>query len=129
MTNCQVSNLHFSNYYIFYFAPTYYNCYCAPRCASSYYIPPTSLGEICSFGSKLCSKELKLKCVHIFWARLASFGYLGLISDPLIGSKFLDKTHDPKGQENKIYTIVTIVKDRETFYRRHTVSVTSFGEV
>ena len=44
--------------------------------------------------------------VHIFWARLASFGHLGLISDPLIVSKFHNETHDPIGQENKIYTIV-----------------------
>ena len=35
-------------------------------------------------------------------------------------------TNDPKGQENKIYTIV---KDRETFYRRHTVPITSCSEV
>ena len=64
--------------------------------------------------------------VHIFWARLASFGHLGLISDPLIVSKFHNETQDPKGQENKIYTIV---KGRETFYRRHTVAVTSCSEV
>ena len=51
--------------------------------------------------------------MHIFWARLASFGHLGLISDPLIVSKFYNETHDPKGQENKIYTKV---KSRETFY-------------
>ena len=50
--------------------------------------------------------------LHIFWARLACFGHLGLISDPLIVSKFHNETHDPKGQENKIYTIV---KGRETF--------------
>ena len=42
----------------------------------------------------------------MFWARLASFGHFGLISDPLILSKFHNETHDPKGQENKIYTIV-----------------------
>ena len=47
-------------------------------------------------------------------------------SDPLIVSKFHNETHDPKGQENKIYTIV---KGRETFYRRHTVPVTSCSEV
>ena len=64
--------------------------------------------------------------VHIFWARLASFCHLGIISDPLIVSKFHNETHDPKGQENKIYTIV---KDMETFYRRHTVPVTSCSEV
>ena len=28
--------------------------------------------------------------VHIFWPRLASFGHLGLIGDPLIVSKFND---------------------------------------
>ena len=50
--------------------------------------------------------------VHIFWARLASFSHLGRISDPLIVSKFHNETHDPKGQENKIYTIE---KGRDTF--------------
>ena len=64
--------------------------------------------------------------VHIFWARLASLCHLGFISDPLIVSKFHNETHDPKGQGNKIYTIV---KGRETFYRRHTVPVTSCSEV
>ena len=33
-------------------------------------------------------------------------------------SKFYNKIHDPKGQENKIDTIV---KDRETYYGCHTV--------
>ena len=64
--------------------------------------------------------------MQVFLARLASFGHLGLISDPLIISKFLNESHDPKGQENKIYTIV---KDRETFYRRHTVPITSCSEI
>ena len=64
--------------------------------------------------------------MHISWARLASFCHLGFISDPQIVSKFHNETHDPKGQENKIYTIV---KGRETFYRRHTVPVTSSSEV
>ena len=41
--------------------------------------------------------------------------YLGHISDLLIISKFHNETHDPKGQENKIYTIV---KGMETFYHR-----------
>ena len=44
--------------------------------------------------------------VHMFWARLASFGHSGIISDHLIFSKFHNETLDPKGQENKIYTIV-----------------------
>ena len=60
------------------------------------------------------------------WARLVSFCHLGVISDTLIVLKFHNETHDPKGQENKIYTIV---KDRETFYRRHTVPVTSCSKV
>ena len=64
--------------------------------------------------------------MQVFWARLASFSHLGLISDPLIISKFPNKTHDPKGQENKIYTIV---KDRDTFYRRHTVPMSSCSGV
>ena len=43
------------------------------------------------------------KSVHISWVRLASFYHLGVISDPLIVSKLHNETHDPKGQENKIY--------------------------
>ena len=93
--------------------------------------------------------------MNISWARLASFCHLGFIRDPLIVSKFHNGTNDPKGQENKIYTIVkgremfyhrhtvlwkqrlhqrtetriyTIVKGREMFYRRHTVPVTSCSE-
>ena len=94
-------------------------------------VPVTSCSEVKSVlkrvpvGSKDCIKELN-QSVHISWARLASFCHLGFISEPLIVSKFHNKTHDPKGQENKIYTIV---KGRETFYRRHTVSVTSCSEV
>ena len=64
--------------------------------------------------------------MHISWIRQASFCHLGVISDPLIVPKFYNETHDPKGQENKIYTIV---KGRETFYRRHTVPVTSCCKV
>ena len=64
--------------------------------------------------------------MQIILAGLASFGYLGLISDPLIVFKFHNETHDPKGQENKIYTIV---KGRETFYHRHIVPITSCSEV
>ena len=56
--------------------------------------------------------------MQIFWARIASFGHLGHISDPLIVSKFHNETHDPKGQENKIYTMV---KGMETLYHRHKV--------
>ena len=41
--------------------------------------------------------------VHISWVRLASFCHLGFISNPLIFSKSNNDTHDPKGQENKIY--------------------------
>ena len=64
--------------------------------------------------------------MHVFWARLASYGHLDLISDLLIISKFPNETHDPKGQETKIYTIV---KGRETFYRRHKVPINSCSEV
>ena len=38
------------------------------------------------------------KSVQIILAGLASFGHLGLISDPLIVFKFHSETHDPKGQ-------------------------------
>ena len=62
----------------------------------------------------------------MFWARLARFGNLGHISDPLIVSKFHNETHDPKGQENKIYTIV---KGMEAFYHRHKVPIASCSEV
>ena len=64
--------------------------------------------------------------VQIILAGLASFGHLGLISDPLIVFKFHNETHDPKGQENKIYTIV---KSRETFYHRHIVPITCCSEI
>ena len=64
--------------------------------------------------------------MHISWARLASFCQLDPTSDPATAQKLHNETHDPKGQENKIYTIV---KGRETFYRRHTVPVTSCSEV
>ena len=73
-----------------------------------------------SFGSKDCSKELKLECAY-FLGQTSYFCHLGFISDPLIiVSKFHNETYNPKGQENKIYTIV---KGRETFYHRHTVPV------
>ena len=49
-----------------------------------------------------------------------------IFGDPLIVSKFHNETHDPKGQDNKIYTIM---KGRETFYRRHIVPVTICSEV
>ena len=94
-------------------------------------VPVTSCSEVkyvikrVSLGSKDCTKDLN-QSVHISWARLASFYHLGVISDPLIVSKFHNETDDSKGQENKIYTIV---KGRETFYRRHTVPVTSCSEV
>ena len=76
-------------------------------------VPVSSCSEVkyvlkrVSLGSQDCTKELKLKCAYISWARLASFCQLGFISDPLTVSKFHNETHDPKGQENKIYTIVS----------------------
>ena len=94
-------------------------------------VPVTSCSEVkyvlkrVSYGCKECTKELKPRVCIFFWVRLASFGHLGFINDPLIVSKFHNENHDPKGQENKIY----IVKGRETFYRRHTVLVTSCSEV
>ena len=94
-------------------------------------VPVTSCSEVkyvlkrVSFGSKDCTKELKLECAY-FQSQLACFCHLGYINDPLIVSEFHNETHDPKGQENKIYTIV---KDRETFVRRHTVPVTNCSEI
>ena len=43
----------------------------------------------------------------------ANLGFISYMY-PLIVSKFHNETHDPKGQENKIYTIV---KGRETFWK------------
>ena len=63
--------------------------------------------------------------MHIFSARPASFCHLGVISIPLIVSKFHNETYNPKGQDNKIYTIM---KGRETLYRRHTAPVTTCSE-
>ena len=66
---------------------TFYHCHI---------VPVTSCSEVkcvlkmLSFGSKECTKELKQECANI----------LGLISYHLIVSKFHNKTHDPKGQEN-----------------------------
>ena len=37
-----------------------------------------------------------------FWARLAGFGQLGLISDPQISSKLQNGINNPKGLENKL---------------------------
>ena len=90
-----------------------------------YTVPVTSCSEVkyvlkrTSFGSRDCIKELKLECAYFL-------GQTSFISDPLIVSKFYNETHDPKGQENKIYTKV---KGRETFYRRLSVQVTSCSEV
>ena len=61
-------------------------------------------------------KELKVLNVQGLWARLASFGQVGLISDPLMVSKFHKGIHDPKGQENKIYSIV---KRRNVFQKAY----------
>ena len=59
----------------------------------------------------------KMKSVEnkVFWARLASFGQLGIISDPKISSKGIK---DLNGLENKIHTMM---KGRETLYYDHTV--------
>ena len=56
---------------------------------------------------------MKLECAF-FLGQTSLFRPSGLISDPLIVSKVYNETHDPKGQENKIYIIV---KGRETFYQ------------
>ena len=74
-------------------------------------VPVTSCSEVkyvlkrVSFGNKDCTKELKLECAY-FLGQTSYFCHLGFISDPLIVSKFYNETHDPKGQETKIYTIV-----------------------
>ena len=70
-------------------------------------------------------KNWKLSSVQVFWARLSNFGQLGLISDPQIYSKLQNEINDPKGLENKIYTMM---KSRETFYGNQTVQITSSSE-
>ena len=51
---------------------------------------------------------MKVWSVDFFWARLASFGHLGLISDHLMVSKLYNGIHDCKGQVNTIYTAVKL---------------------
>ena len=61
-------------------------------------------------------QELKtVECTN-FLARLASFGHLGPMSDLQISSKLQNGINDPKGLENKVYTMM---KGRETFLRSH----------
>ena len=70
-----------------------------------------------SCGSKECTEELKLECASFLGqTSIASFDHLGLISDPLIISKFPNETHDSNGQENKIYTML---KGREAVVLLH----------
>ena len=49
-----------------------------------------------------------------------------LVSDPQISSKLQNGINDPKGIDNKIYTMM---KDRETFYGDHKVPITSYSKV
>ena len=44
-----------------------------------------------------------MQSVKVFWARLASFGQLDLISHHLIVSKFHNGLHDPKRRNNLSY--------------------------
>ena len=60
------------------------------------------------------AKELKPECAYF----LGQTSHLGPISDPLIVLKFHNETYDPKGQENKIYTIRKI--QIKTAHRRKT---------
>ena len=53
-------------------------------------------------------------------------GQTSLIIDPQISSKLQNGINDPKGLENKIYTMM---KGGETFYGDHTVPITSCSEV
>ena len=69
------------------------------------------------FEARITPKNCKLSSVQVSWARLASFGQLGLFSDPQISSKFQNGINDPKRLENKI---CTMMKSRETFYGDHT---------
>ena len=61
--------------------------------------------------ARITPNNRKMSSVQVFWARLASFGQIGLSSDPQISSKLQNGINDPKGLENKIYTMM---KGRET---------------
>ena len=69
--------------------------------------------------------------MQIFWARLANFCHLGLISYPLIVSMFHNETHDPKGQENKsLNTFFYLSNDKQDGQKKNgqrlSVYTTSF---
>ena len=66
--------------------------------------------KMLSFGSKERTKEPKLECAY-FWARLASFGHLGLISDPLIVSEFPSSTMKPMISKDKNHCVVVLEQD------------------
>ena len=66
------------------------------------------------FYKRITPKIWKLWSVKDFWPRPAIFLQLGLISDPLISWKLQNEINHPKGQENKINTVM---KGRETFLR------------
>ena len=87
--------------------------------------PNTSLKRF-FFGSKNYTKEPKEQRTQIFWNNLASFEHLGIISDLPMVSRCHNGIYDAKGQEVDIYTIV---KGSGIFYRRHTVSLTSYSKV
>ena len=65
----------------------------------------------------------RIKCTTC-WAKLASFGHLGLISDPLIVSRFTNGIHDFEGQENNIDKEG---KAREAFYLHYIVPPTCWS--
>ena len=54
--------------------------------------------KMLSFGSKECTKELKLECAFFFLGQTSLFRPLDPISDTLIVSKFHNVIHDPKGK-------------------------------
>ena len=76
--------------------------------------------------ARITPKNWKLLSVQVFRVRLVNFGKLGLISDPQISSKLQNRINDPKGLENKIYTVM---KGRETFGGDHTVPINSCSKV
>ena len=77
--------------------------------------------------AKTAPKNLN-QSVNISWARLASFCHLGFISDPLIVSKFHNETHEPKGQENKIYNLRVTFQSHIEFVRKMQKSGDAFSK-
>ena len=62
-----------------------------------------------------------MSSVQVFRTRLASFGHLGLISDPHIFAQLQNGINDPKGQDKNL----NYDEGQGDFYSNHTVPIIS----